>query len=211
MKRPGPWLWLRYAYGAALPERYREWVLHDVTAPTWILRHVLRGVVQFLPFAIVLLLVIPVDKGILATGIAMGALIGLLFSTAFVDNVAESRAMKGGLPGGPRRAGPAGAGQEGPSPSPPAALTAQDAIHHTARPPNRAIGRLRFRCRHASQAAAAASSAGAVSAKAIVPCGATNAGTTMAASTAGPTYGSSLATRAGGARWAMTRKAARIA
>ena len=63
-------------------------------------RHVLRGVVQFLPFAIVLLLVIPVDKGILATGIAMGALIGLLFSTAFVDNVAESRAMKAGYPEG---------------------------------------------------------------------------------------------------------------
>jgi hypothetical protein len=75
-------------------------VLHDVTAPTWILCHVLRGVVQFLPFAIVLLLVIPVDKGILATGIAMGALIGLLFSTAFVDNVAESRAMKAGYPEG---------------------------------------------------------------------------------------------------------------
>ena len=93
-------LWLRYAYGGALPERYREWVLHDVTAPTWILRHVLRGVVQFLPFAIVLMLVIPVDKGILATGIAMGALIGLLFSTAFVDNVAESRAMKAGYPEG---------------------------------------------------------------------------------------------------------------
>ena len=100
MKRPGPWLWLRYAYGAALPERYREWVLHDVTAPTWVVRHVLRGVVQFLPFAVVLMLVIPVDKGILATGIAMGALIGLLFSTAFVDNVAESRAMKAGYPEG---------------------------------------------------------------------------------------------------------------
>jgi hypothetical protein len=100
MKRPGPLLWLRYAYGGALPERYREWVLHDVTAPSWVVRHVLRGVVQFLPFAIVLLLVIPVDKGILATGIAMGALIGLLFSTAFVDNVAESRAMKAGYPEG---------------------------------------------------------------------------------------------------------------
>ena len=30
----------------------------------------------------------------------MGALIGLLFSTAFVDNVAESRAMKAGYPEG---------------------------------------------------------------------------------------------------------------
>jgi hypothetical protein len=30
----------------------------------------------------------------------MGALIGVLFSTTFVDNVAESRAMKAGYPEG---------------------------------------------------------------------------------------------------------------
>src|SRR3954452_14065718 len=96
MKRPGPWIWLRYAHGAALPEQYREWESPDVTARTWVVRHVLQGVVQFLPVAIVLLLVIPVDKGILATGIAMGALFGMMFSTASVDNVAESCAMKAG-------------------------------------------------------------------------------------------------------------------
>ena len=98
--RPGPLLWLRYAYGGALPPRYRTWVLHDVTARTWVLRHVVRGIVQFLPFAVVLLLVVPVDKTILAVGVAMGLLIGLLYSTAFVDNVAESRVMKAGYPEG---------------------------------------------------------------------------------------------------------------
>jgi Family of unknown function (DUF5313) len=98
--RPGPLLWIRYAYGGALPPRYRTWVLHDVTAPTWVLRHLVRGVVQFLPFAVVLLLVVPVDKTILGIGVAMGLLIGLLYSTAFVDNVAESRAMKAGYPEG---------------------------------------------------------------------------------------------------------------
>ncbi len=98
--RPGPLLWIRYAYGAALPERYRTWVLHDVTTRTWVLRHLVRGIVQFLPFAIVILLVVPVDRGILGIGIGMGLLIGLLFSTAFVDNAAESRAMKAGYPEG---------------------------------------------------------------------------------------------------------------
>lgn len=98
--RPGPLRWIRYAYGAGLPERYRTWVLHDVTTRTWVLRHVLRGVVQFLPFAVVILLVIPVDRTILGIGIGMGLLIGLLFSTAFVDNAAESRAMKAGYPEG---------------------------------------------------------------------------------------------------------------
>ena len=62
--RPGPLLWIRYAYGAALPERYRTWVLHDVTTRTWVLRHLVRGIVQFLPFAVVILLVVPVDRGI---------------------------------------------------------------------------------------------------------------------------------------------------
>ena len=98
--RPGPLLWLRYAYGGACPSATANGCCTTSTAPTWVLRHVVRSVVQFLPFAIVLLLVIPVDKGILAIGIAMGALIGLLFSTAFVDNVAESRAMKAGYPEG---------------------------------------------------------------------------------------------------------------
>ncbi len=98
--RPGPLLWIRYAFGGSLPERYRTWVLHDVTAPTWVLRHVVRGIVQFLPFAVLILLVVPVDKTILAIGVGMGLLIGLLYSTAFVDNVAESRAMKAGYPEG---------------------------------------------------------------------------------------------------------------
>jgi Family of unknown function (DUF5313) len=69
-------------------------VLHDVTTKTWLLRHITRSIVQFVPFAIVLFLVIPVGRVILGVGLTMGALIGVLFSTTFVDNVAESRAMK---------------------------------------------------------------------------------------------------------------------
>ena len=64
------------------------------------LRHAIRSIVQFLPFAVVILLVVPVDRTILATGIAIGTLIGLLFSIAFVDNAAERRAMKAGYPEG---------------------------------------------------------------------------------------------------------------
>ena len=65
--------------------------------------------------------------------------------------------------------------------------------------------------RHATAAIAAASSAGTVSAIETEPCGATNAGSVIAASTAGPTYGSSRATSAGGWRRAVTRNTARIA
>jgi hypothetical protein len=98
--RPNPLRWIAYAYGAGLPPRYRTWVLHDVTTSTWVLRHVIRSLVQFAPFAIVLFLVIPVDRFILGIGLGMGALMGVLFSTTFVDNAAESRAMKAGYPEG---------------------------------------------------------------------------------------------------------------
>jgi hypothetical protein len=52
--RPNPLRWVAYAYGAGLPPRYRTWVLHDVTTRTWVLRHITRSIVQFVPFAIVL-------------------------------------------------------------------------------------------------------------------------------------------------------------
>jgi hypothetical protein len=98
--RPNPLRWVAYAYGAGLPPRYRTWVLHDVTTRIWVLRHITRSLVQFVPFAIVLFLVIPVDRVKLGVRLGMGALIGVLFSTTFVDNVAESRAMKAGYPEG---------------------------------------------------------------------------------------------------------------
>jgi ABC-type methionine transport system permease subunit len=47
-------------------------VLHDVTTRTWVLRHITRSLVQFAPFAIVLFLVIPVDRVILGVGLGMG-------------------------------------------------------------------------------------------------------------------------------------------
>ena len=73
-----------------------------------------------------------------------------------------------------------------------AAAAAKPASHHTPRPPKRAMGRPPRR-RHSSTAAAAASRAGRVSASAIVPRGATSAGSVMAARTAGPTCGRSRA------------------
>jgi len=36
--RPNPWQWLRYAYGARLPDRYHDWVLRDATDDGWLWR-----------------------------------------------------------------------------------------------------------------------------------------------------------------------------
>jgi hypothetical protein len=100
MNRPDPLHWLGYAYGAGLPARNREWVLHDVSAPTWVLRHLLRGVVQVLPIGVAVFFLVPGSAGIRLTAVVMGAVIGLLFSLAFVEPAAEHRAIKAGYPEG---------------------------------------------------------------------------------------------------------------
>jgi Family of unknown function (DUF5313) len=57
--RPGPLRWFWYAVGGRLPDRYRPWVLHDLTCRTWPLRHLARLVAQLAPVAIVLVLLLP--------------------------------------------------------------------------------------------------------------------------------------------------------
>lgn len=98
--RPGPLRLLAYTFGAGLPARHRTWVLHDVTAPTWVLRHLLRSVLQIVPFAAVLALVLPFPPDIVYPGIAMGAVVGILYSAAFVEAATEHRAIKAGYPEG---------------------------------------------------------------------------------------------------------------
>ncbi|HEX3648813.1 MAG TPA: DUF5313 family protein, partial [Pseudonocardiaceae bacterium] len=44
MRRPNPVQWLWYAWGGRLPQRYREWVLHDVTTSTWLFRQMARAI-----------------------------------------------------------------------------------------------------------------------------------------------------------------------
>lgn len=98
--RPDPLHWVGYAYGAGLPVRHREWVLHDVTARTWFLRQALRAVVQLVPVIILLYVLLdPVlgfGTGIALTAVAMGAVIGLFYGTAFAWGSTVHRAMKAG-------------------------------------------------------------------------------------------------------------------
>jgi Family of unknown function (DUF5313) len=98
--RPDPFHWLLYAFGAGLPERNREWVLHDVTARTWFLRHLGRAVLQIVPIAVVLYLLLPMDPTIKLSAIAMGALMGLIYSGAFAWGATAHRAVKAGYPEG---------------------------------------------------------------------------------------------------------------
>ena len=98
--RPNPWQWLWYAYGGGLPERNREWVLHDVTAPTWVLRHIVRSVVQLAPLIIGILLFLPADLGLrVMTDVAAGGP-AVLIMVMMIIPMSEHRLIKAGYPGG---------------------------------------------------------------------------------------------------------------
>ncbi|WP_285509097.1 DUF5313 family protein [Actinokineospora sp. NBRC 105648] len=100
-RRPGPLRWLRYAVGGTLPDQYRHWVLHDLTARTWVLRHFARVMVLFLPLWLILF--VPGPLSLRLSMIAGGYLTGLYFSLSFMEDASERRLIKHGYPVGLNR------------------------------------------------------------------------------------------------------------
>ena len=98
--RPNPVQWLWYALGGGLPRRLSPWVLADTTGRTWILRHMLRAVVQVAPVMALCLLVPPVSLAYRLSAAFGGLLIALIFSMAFMTETIEHRAAKAGYPPG---------------------------------------------------------------------------------------------------------------
>ena len=101
---PNPWQWVRYAYGARLPDRYHDWVLHDATAGGWLWRYALRVVAQTVPWLVVVtvLLVLftplPVGWVLGADAIALG--MSLYFTLTSADELVEARLVQHGFPPG---------------------------------------------------------------------------------------------------------------
>jgi hypothetical protein len=99
--RPDPIRWLWYAIGGRLPDRYREWVLFDLTSRAWVFRHLARALVQHLVWLLVLLLPIPLDLRLWM--IAAGVSVGVVFSLSFMEDASERRLIKHGFPAGLNR------------------------------------------------------------------------------------------------------------
>ena len=96
VRRPGPFSWLWYAMGGALPARFSPWVLHDTTTRSWALRHVLRSMVQLaVPITLVLLLV-PGEFWIRGMAALGGVFLGLFFSLAYMPETTENRVNRAG-------------------------------------------------------------------------------------------------------------------
>jgi len=96
VKRPDPVRWFWYAAGGRLSPRYRTWVLHDLTCRTWAVRHIVRALVQASPFATALLIAIPGSTGVRLAAVTAGLLLGMLYSCAYMDEIAEHRVRGAG-------------------------------------------------------------------------------------------------------------------
>jgi hypothetical protein len=96
MTRPGLLRWLGYAVTGRLPDRYADWVLHDATCSTWVLRHLARVLVTIAVPLAVLVLVLPTGAGLRAlTAFVTGACVVLL--TAILSNdMVERRLHRAG-------------------------------------------------------------------------------------------------------------------
>jgi hypothetical protein len=100
LQRPNPAQWVWYALGGRLPRELSPWVLADTTGRTWIVRHLLRAVVQVVPLMLLCLLVPPVPLGYRLSAAFGGLVIALIFSIAFMTETIEHRTTKAGYPPG---------------------------------------------------------------------------------------------------------------
>jgi hypothetical protein len=100
MTRPGPLLWLRYAFGRALPPEYSTWVLHDTTCPTWLLRHAARFLLSLSPLIVAVIVFVPGPITLRLGCVAVGIAASVALSFGWVVEIADRRAEKAGYPSG---------------------------------------------------------------------------------------------------------------
>jgi hypothetical protein len=119
MKRPNPLLWCWYAVGGRLPAQYREWVLHDATTRTWLLRYAIRNLIFYqlpvlaLLFVIFGVLLTTTEPLIVLLAMVLGLFAGTYFSLAYSVSRVDNRVAQHGYPrnhaSAVRRAAQAGA------------------------------------------------------------------------------------------------------
>jgi len=103
MRTPNPLLWLWYAWGGKIPDRYREWVLHDVTTRHWILRHGMRSIARLLTLAVptlVIFMLVHAPLWIALIGIVLGMITGVYYSMSYVWENTDARLGRYGYPSG---------------------------------------------------------------------------------------------------------------
>lgn len=95
--RPNPLQWIAYACGAKLPSSMNDWVLNDITGDHYVVRHLIRAMVPFLPlFAIFMLF--PGPLWLRGSMVLLGVLLALFYSVVYIHQNRARRLQKNGLP-----------------------------------------------------------------------------------------------------------------
>ncbi len=89
--------WLRYAVSGSAPAHLAEWVLHDVTAPTWLLRHTARFFLYLAPLIAAVLVFLPAPWPLRLGCVLIGVLGSVALSFGYTVEGAERRAEKAGF------------------------------------------------------------------------------------------------------------------
>ncbi|MBF6101208.1 DUF5313 family protein [Nocardia cyriacigeorgica] len=96
-RRPNPIQWLGYACGRKLPDSMRDWVRNDLTGKYAFPRHVLRGLVPFVPLFAVFLF-FPGELWLRGSMVLLALLLALFYTVAFMPMNRAHRLAKHGLP-----------------------------------------------------------------------------------------------------------------
>lgn len=99
-RRPEPLRWLWYAIGGSLPVEYAGWVLHDTTARTWVIRHLLRSVLLLAVPVTLVALLLPTSTGVRLLISITAGLCGLMFTVVHTIETTERRLIRAGYPPG---------------------------------------------------------------------------------------------------------------
>jgi len=95
MTRPGPLQWIWYTFGGRLGPVHRGWVLHDTTCRTRWLRQVVRAGAQVSLPAVIVLVVLRFSW-IAWVAVALGLVLALWHSIAYINLTADERLVRHG-------------------------------------------------------------------------------------------------------------------
>lgn len=95
--RPGPIQWIGYACGRRLPDSMQDWVRNDLTGDHAVVRHVLRGMVPFVPIFLAFLL-FPGPLWLRGAMILLALFLAVFYCVAYMAENRSRRLEKHGLP-----------------------------------------------------------------------------------------------------------------
>lgn len=101
MARPNPARWCWHAIGGKLPDRYREWVLHDASARTWWLRYLAGVLLRVAIPAIALFWVLRSFGGPLWVpfmSVLLGLIVSVYYGLTYAPDSLDARLLRYGYP-----------------------------------------------------------------------------------------------------------------